>query len=348
MRKYGSLFLLVMVAMIANAQQPFEEYGYKVKVGTLSKGKYVEFFDQDSLVEIGSVVLNTNSGKIVYFVTYDTTYSEATLQPEVISRWLSPDPLAGERYDYSPYNFVRNNPIIFTDPTGALDQYYGIVNGTLTYLGDDGQGDNIRLVAEGSEDQAADILDGIALSSMHGNGASTEDLNTLRSGDMSTVVTFNESNIQSEFQDASDRTISSGMENSVIITLEPSTATVDAQPGPTGINDKIKFSFSRFDGGEGNWTDGAHLAVGAGHGHPLTQDPTKVNIPGYSIDDSNSSKGFPSYSIDSYNSTVGGAATIHQASFAGKAGRSGTNPVGTTQSTNNIGRRSFLSVARGR
>src|SRR5688572_967903 len=101
MKKYLLVVIALIVSIVVvNAQQPFEEYGYKVKVATLSKGKYVEFFDQDTLVEIGSVVINTNNGQIVYFVTYDTTYSEATLQPEVISRWLSPDPLASERYEY--------------------------------------------------------------------------------------------------------------------------------------------------------------------------------------------------------------------------------------------------------
>lgn len=99
-------------------QQPFEDYGYKVKVGTLSNGKYQEFFDQDTLVEVGSVVINTNTGKVVYFVTHDTTYSEATLEPDVISRWTSPDPLSHKYFSYSPYNFVLNNPLRYKDPDG--------------------------------------------------------------------------------------------------------------------------------------------------------------------------------------------------------------------------------------
>lgn len=116
---------IAIVSCHCYAQQPFEEYGYKVKVATLSKGKYVEFFDQDTLVEIGSVLLNTITGKVEYFVTYDTTYSEATLQPEVISRWVSPDPLSEEFYNYSPYNFTYNNPIRFVDPDGmAASPYY--------------------------------------------------------------------------------------------------------------------------------------------------------------------------------------------------------------------------------
>jgi hypothetical protein len=118
MRKTIIAGLLTVVVASAFGQQPFENYGYKVKVATLSKGKYQEFFDQDTLVQIGSVVLNTVTGKLTHFVTFDTTYSEATLQPELISRWLSPDPLAEKYYQLSPYNFVANNPILYTDPDG--------------------------------------------------------------------------------------------------------------------------------------------------------------------------------------------------------------------------------------
>jgi hypothetical protein len=124
--KKGSFFTITLVLLTIYkgfSQQPFEDYGYKVKVATLSKGKYVEFFDQDTLTQIGTVVINRLTGKIVSFVTYDTTYSEATLQPEVISRWMSPDPLADQRWSYTPYNFVQNNPIIRVDPTGLLDDY---------------------------------------------------------------------------------------------------------------------------------------------------------------------------------------------------------------------------------
>lgn len=106
------------------AQQPFEKYGYEAKVVTLSHGKYEEFFDQDTLVQIGSVIMNRLNGKILSFVEYDTMYSEATLEPEIISRWLNPDPHAENYYDHSPYHYAYNNPVLFVDPDGRDNVVY--------------------------------------------------------------------------------------------------------------------------------------------------------------------------------------------------------------------------------
>ncbi|CAM1343846.1 hypothetical protein [Tenacibaculum amylolyticum] len=101
------------------AGNPFKKFGYTPKIATLSKGKYLEFHDLDSIVPIGSVLYNVNTNKIVSFKQIDTLeLSEATLKPEVISRWFSPDPLAEEFPDWSPYNFVENNPIRYVDPDG--------------------------------------------------------------------------------------------------------------------------------------------------------------------------------------------------------------------------------------
>jgi hypothetical protein len=51
----------------------------------------------------------------------DSIMDKAQIKPEQVLRWMSVDPMANKREWLSPYNFVQNNPINRTDPTGALD-----------------------------------------------------------------------------------------------------------------------------------------------------------------------------------------------------------------------------------
>ena len=45
-----------------------------------------------------------------------------------LGRWLRTDPMANKRAEWTPYNFCRNNPILNTDPTGALDGEYELTH----------------------------------------------------------------------------------------------------------------------------------------------------------------------------------------------------------------------------
>ncbi len=47
-------------------------------------------------------------------------------------RW-NVDPMAHERFEWSPYNAMRCNPIYNVDATGALDGWYNDANGNTTY-----------------------------------------------------------------------------------------------------------------------------------------------------------------------------------------------------------------------
>ena len=121
-------FIAYSVGSVAQNKpyNPYESIGKEAKVLTLSNGLYNEFFDIDTIEIIGSAILNTKTMKVIGFVKQDTLYSEATLEPEVISRWLSPDPFARKYPDLSPYIFVGNNPIINIEVDG---RYFVGVNG---------------------------------------------------------------------------------------------------------------------------------------------------------------------------------------------------------------------------
>ena len=121
MKKLLILFAIFIGFVSTNAQNnPFAELGYEPKIATLSNGQFNESFDNDTIVQIGSVMFNTKSKQIVAFVEIDTMYSEATLEPDIVSRWISPDPLADHpmQIGKSPYQYAWNNPVYWTDPDG--------------------------------------------------------------------------------------------------------------------------------------------------------------------------------------------------------------------------------------
>jgi hypothetical protein len=99
------------------APNPFQSIGKKQKVLTLSNGRYDESFQNDSLEQICSVVINRYSRKIQKFLDEKTT-SEITARSTGQSRFLSVDPLAAKFPYYSPYNFAGNTPIRASDLDG--------------------------------------------------------------------------------------------------------------------------------------------------------------------------------------------------------------------------------------
>lgn len=100
------------------AGNPFAKFGYKAKVATLSKGKYLEVHDLDSIVTIGTTRWHVDKNKIVGDIVIDSLNPDARPIGDVAGRWISPDPLTEEYPDWSPYAFTANNPIRYVDPDG--------------------------------------------------------------------------------------------------------------------------------------------------------------------------------------------------------------------------------------
>ncbi|MCY1634877.1 hypothetical protein, partial [Marinifilum sp. D737] len=85
---------------------------------TLSNGKYQEFHDLEDVVEIGSILYNTQTNQVVGFVQKDSLAMNVGMTPHLVSRWMCADPLSEEYSSWSPYNYTMNNPIKFIDPDG--------------------------------------------------------------------------------------------------------------------------------------------------------------------------------------------------------------------------------------
>ena len=128
------------------AGNPFVKYGCKAPVATLSKGKYLEVHDLDSIVIIGTTRWHVYKKIIVGEIKIDSLNLDAQPTGDVPGMWMSPDPLSEEYPSWNPYNYCKQNPINLIDPDGRdPGDYYG-KNGE--HLGKDKYIDNKVYAAE--------------------------------------------------------------------------------------------------------------------------------------------------------------------------------------------------------
>lgn len=103
------------------SQNPYTSIGVKdndVKALSLSSGKYNEFEQYNEVEKVGSALINMKTMKIVGFIEKDSLQEKATFEPEIVSRWLSIDPLAREYPELTPYQYASNSPIACIDMDG--------------------------------------------------------------------------------------------------------------------------------------------------------------------------------------------------------------------------------------
>lgn len=123
------VFALFSVGFIQAQQDIFKKYGHKKEILTLSKGKYQEVFKNEEVVQIGTVLLNTKTNRIVELLQIDTT--KINYIAELSSRFLTVDPLAVKHPEISPYAFCNNNPVRYIDPDGR--DWYENKDGNATW-----------------------------------------------------------------------------------------------------------------------------------------------------------------------------------------------------------------------
>nr|WP_244314628.1 RHS repeat-associated core domain-containing protein [Riemerella anatipestifer] len=290
--------------------------------------------------------------------SYNYKYNGKELQTEIgmydygarfympdLGRWGVVDPLAEKMARYSPYNYAWDNPVMFVDYDGMFatppDDYIDASTGK--YLGSDGAvTKNIRVIYKNDWND---------ITSENGGSLSTIATQALQS--RSSIVTVNNTQINSDINNANNETIADQTkERQVWVGIEVMrgevpTAQVTSVRGPDGVDGKTTITMDQRRDALGNivkqtFTGTKLIPIAQVHTHNTTQDPNLINLPGTSALDkstSSSSTGFniPIYAIDSYTGVQANGNAIHRVMPNGAE----TKNIGTTNA-NNIGQESLI------
>jgi hypothetical protein len=121
------LFVIACLQLSAqNLPNPYASIGKKApKVATASNGEFEEFFIEDTLVQIGTTVMNRYTGEVVFLEEGNSEKFKAFQKHnEKNFRFLSVDALSGSYPWYTPYQFAGNKPIWAIDLDGLEEYVY--------------------------------------------------------------------------------------------------------------------------------------------------------------------------------------------------------------------------------
>lgn len=119
MKKLIITAIVAISSFAANAQNPYETFGYKSNV--VYEDKKTDLFrvkNCDTTSKVKTLAFNFENHLIYLLDKNDSTIGETIIDNNRLLRWLSIDPKAKEYPGLSPYNFVANNPLYYIDPDG--------------------------------------------------------------------------------------------------------------------------------------------------------------------------------------------------------------------------------------
>ena len=117
---------MACLSVFSQNANPFESIGKQGKILSLSKGRYDELFDQDSIQQIGTALVNVHQMKVVGLLSEQE--AQKRLDNSSNSRFLSVDPLSGSYPELTPYQYASNTPIWAVDIDGLEGGLYGGFN----------------------------------------------------------------------------------------------------------------------------------------------------------------------------------------------------------------------------